>query len=45
MTVLYSLKKRGLDVATHLKDVLDQLAKDIHQDPFPLLFPRDSPAS
>jgi transposase len=43
MTVLCSLKKRGVDVATHLKRVLDELAKDIHQDPFPLLFPRDPP--
>lgn len=43
MTVLYSLKKQGVDVATHLKGVLDELTKDIHQDPFPLLFPRDSP--
>jgi transposase len=45
MSVLYSLKKQGFDATAHLKDVLDQLAKDIHQDPFPLLFPRDSPAS
>jgi transposase len=43
MTVLCSLKKRGIDVATHLKHVLDELAKNIHQDPFPLLFPRDPP--
>jgi hypothetical protein len=45
MTVLYSLKKQGLNVPAHLKDVLDQLGKDIHQDPFPLLFPRDGPTS
>jgi len=43
MTVLYTLKKQGVDVASHLKHVLDQLATDIHQDPFPLLFPRASP--
>jgi transposase len=43
MTVLNSLKKRGADVATHLKHVLDELAKNITQDPFPLLFPRDPP--
>jgi hypothetical protein len=43
MTVLASLKKRGADVATHLKHVLDELVKDIHQDPFHLLFPRDPP--
>jgi len=45
MTVLYSLKKQGIDVAAHLKNVLDELAKEIHQDPFALLFPRDSPTS
>ncbi len=43
MTVVGSLKKRGVDVATQLKQVLDELAKNIHQDPFPLLFPRDPP--
>ena len=43
MTVLGSLKKRGIDATTHLKRVLDELAKNIHQDPFPLLFPRDPP--
>lgn len=43
MTVLCTLKKRGVDVATHLKHVLNELAKNIHQDPFPLLFPRDPP--
>ena len=45
MTVLYSLKKQEVDVAAHLKKVLDQMANDIHQDPFPLLFPRDGPTS
>jgi len=44
MTVLHSLKKRNIDAAKHLKTVLDQLAKNIHQDPFPLLFP-DTPPS
>jgi transposase len=39
MSVLYSLKKHNIDVTQHLKEVLDQLAKDIHQDPFSLLFP------
>ena len=38
MTVLCTLKKRGVDVTAHLKGVLDRLAEDIHQDPFPLLF-------
>jgi len=44
MSVLYSLKKRGTDVPAKLKAVLDELAKAIHQDPSPLLFPRDSPS-
>jgi transposase len=39
MTVLHTLKKRKVDVVAHLKGVLDHLAGDIHQDPFPLLFP------
>ncbi len=38
-TLVVTLKKRGVDVTAHLKWVLDQMAKDIHQDPFPLLFP------
>ena len=38
MTALCTLKKRGVDVTAHLKGVLDRLAEDIHQDPFPLLF-------
>jgi transposase len=39
MSVLHTLKKRGRDVVAHLKGGLDQLAEDIHQDPWPLLFP------
>jgi hypothetical protein len=39
MSILYSLKKQKLDVTKRLKEVLDQLAKDIHQDPFSLLLP------
>jgi len=39
MSVLHTLKKRGGDVVAHLKGVLDLLADDIHQDPWPLLFP------
>ena len=38
-TLVVTLKKRGYDVTSHLKWVLDQMAKDIHQDPLPLLFP------
>jgi hypothetical protein len=40
MSVLQTLKKRGDDVVAHLKGVLDRLADDIHQDPWPLLFPK-----
>lgn len=39
MTLLVTLKKQKVDVATHLKKTLDQLAQNIQQDPFPLLFP------
>jgi hypothetical protein len=38
-SVLHTLKKHGDDVVAHLKAVLDRLAEDIHQDPWPLLFP------
>ena len=39
MSVLHTLKKRPVEVVAHLKAVRDHLAFDIHQDPFPLLFP------
>ena len=42
MSVLYSFKKHQFHVESHLKSVLDQLAKDISQDPCPLLFPKNS---
>ncbi len=42
-TLAVTLKKRGVDVTAYLKWVLDQMAKDIHQDPFPLLFPTAAP--
>jgi transposase len=45
MTTLYTLRKRGFDVTDHLKTVLDKLADDINQDPFPLLFPAESTIS
>lgn len=41
MSVLHSLKKQNLDVVKHLKDVLDQLSKDVALDPFTLLFPKN----
>jgi hypothetical protein len=40
MSVLHTLQKRGDDVVAHLKGVLDRLADDLHQDPWPLLFPK-----
>jgi transposase len=42
-SVLHTLKKRQVDVVGHLKRVLDHLAQDIHQDPWPLLFPGGPP--
>jgi transposase len=39
MSVWHTLKKQQVDVVAHLKGVLDQLAMDFCQDPFPLLFP------
>lgn len=41
-TLVVTLKKRGYNVAAHLKSVLDQMAKNIHQEPFPLLFPNSA---
>jgi transposase len=45
MTVLCTMRKRGFDTTAHLKGVLDQLADNINQDPFPLLFPAETTAS
>lgn len=41
MTVLHSLKKQNVDVVQHLKNVLDQLPKNMKLDPFSLLFPKN----
>jgi hypothetical protein len=41
-SALHTLKKRRVDVVAHLQAVLDQLALDSHQDPFPPLVPRSS---
>jgi len=38
MTVAHTLRKRGEDVANRLKYILDELAKDMSKDPFPLFF-------
>lgn len=43
MTVMQTLKKRGVDATAHLKHVLDELARNMNQDPFPLLFPENLP--
>jgi hypothetical protein len=43
MSVMQTLKKRGVNPTAHLKHVLDQLAHDMNQDPFPLLFPGNVP--
>jgi hypothetical protein len=43
MTVLHTLRKQGADPTQRLKTALDKLAKDISQDPFPLLFSRYPP--
>lgn len=43
MSLLHSLKKQKVHVALHLKNVLDQLSKDITLDPFTLLFHKDLP--
>lgn len=40
MTVLATLKKQGGDAPSLLKQVLDKLATNLTQDPFPLLFPK-----
>jgi len=39
MSVLHTLRKRHPDPQAHFKGVLDQLATNPQQDPFPLLFP------
>jgi hypothetical protein len=39
MSVLHTLKERQVDMVAGLKAVLDLLAVDIQQDPFPFLFP------
>src|SRR3989304_5746875 len=39
MSILYSLKKRKVNVEHHFKQVLDQLARNHSQDLFTFLFP------
>lgn len=41
MTVLHTLRKRGHDPTTQIKEALDQLANNPSLRPFPVLFPRD----
>lgn len=42
-TVVSTLKKQQINVSAHLKNVLDQLACNINQDPTSLLFPERPP--
>jgi transposase len=42
-TVVTTLKKRGEDPAERIKKTLDQLAMNMEQDPYDLLFPRPDP--
>ena len=39
-SIATTLKKQGVDPTERIKDALDQLARDMKQDPYPLLFPR-----
>jgi transposase len=41
-TIVITLKKQNVNVTAHIKWVLDQMAKDIYQNPFPLLFPNSA---
>jgi len=38
LSVLHTMRKRGLDTATAVRAALDMLAQDPDQDPYPLLF-------
>jgi transposase len=42
-TLVSTFKKQGADPAERIKDVPDQLAKNMKQDPYPLVFPTTSP--
>ena len=42
MTVLQTLKKRSADTTGALKNILDQLAKDIKTDPFNIIYPANT---
>lgn len=42
-TVVTTLKKRGEDPADRIKKTLDQLAMNMEQDPYNLLFPKPDP--
>jgi transposase len=42
-SITQSMKKQGQDVAANLKAVLDKIAIDTSQDPFPILFPNLAP--
>jgi transposase len=42
-TVVTTLKKQAADPVARMRDVLDQMATDMTQDPYTLLFPRPNP--
>jgi hypothetical protein len=42
-SVVTTLRKRGADVADQIKNALDQLAQNMDQDPYKLLFPNQDP--
>lgn len=42
-SIVTTLKKQGVDPTERIKSALDQLARDMKQDPHPLLFPRPDP--
>jgi transposase len=42
-TIVTTLKKQGPDAAQRIKETLDALATNPHQDPYHLLFPRAGP--
>jgi transposase len=42
-TLLTTVKKQAGEPVARIKDVPDQMAKDMKQDPYPLVFPTTNP--